>query len=426
MIRFLEMVLTGILVSFFFFPFEFAALPGVNTKMMLAVLGLVFIAIDLIRRRSFTIPKEFLLLIALASAVSLASLLSVALNQTPDNTYATYIISFSVWLSAAYAVCRLIRAVHGRIDVPLTLNYLAAVCVFQCAVALLIDGVAPVRRFVDSTFLLSQELMHGIDRLYGIGAELDVAGARFSAVLVAIAFYLSGFSDSLKPFTRICYIIALLFISIIGCMIARTTLVGVIIGLATILAGLVLAPKSQAKGSGREVALSWIGILLAGIVLCIVLYDTDPRARKLFRFGFEGFFSLVENGHWEISSTEKLKTMVVFPEKVHTWIIGDGYFLNSRYDVNYLGDATDQGYYMGTDVGYLRFIFYFGIVGLIPMVGVIVYSALVCMRRFRQEWLLFLLALLVGLTVWMKVSTDIFLFFALFLGTAALQETTSA
>ena len=159
-----------------------------------------------------------------------------------------------------------------------------------------------------------------------------------------------------------------------------------------------------------------------GIAVCVVLYNTDPKARSLFRFGFEGFFSLVEKGHWETSSTDTLQSMVVFPETLHTWLLGDGYFANSRYDPNYLGNTTDQGFYMGTDVGYLRFIFYFGIPGLLAMMGVIIYSTIVCARHFRQERFLFVLVLLVGLAVWFKVSTDIFLFFALFLSAASLKE----
>ena len=77
---------------------------------------------------------------------------------------------------------------------------------------------------------------------------------------------------------------------------------------------------------------------------------------------------------------------------------------------------------MGTDVGYLRFIFYFGIIGLIQIMAVIIGSAAICIRQFRKERFLFLLALLVGLVVWAKVSTDIFLFFALFLSAAALKD----
>ena len=115
--------------------------------------------------------------------------------------------------------------------------------------------------------------------------------------------------------------------------------------------------------------------------------------------------------------------MVVWPEELRTWIIGDGYFENSRNDPNYLGDATVEGFYMGTDIGYLRFIFYFGITGLIWIIAVIVYSAYVCADQFRDYAWIFIMALCVGLAVWVKVATDIFLFFCMFLCAAALQET---
>lgn len=426
MIRVLQILLVGILTSLFFFPFEFMALPGINTKMMLAVAGLVFAAFYLVRRRSFSIPMELLVLVFIAGAVSLVSLLSITINQTPDTAYVSYIVSFSVWLSAAFAVCCCMKAVHREIGVQLVLNYLTGVCVFQCIMALLIDSYPAVQSFVDRYIAQGQDLMHELNRLYGIGAQLDVAGARFSAVLTGIGFYLSEVSKPLKPGTRVIYIISFLVISIIGNMIARTALVGVAVGLGFIILGQIFRPSDYTSNQKQMAFFTWVGVLAIGILICVVLYNTNLQARHLFRFGFEGFFSLVEKGHWETSSTDRLvQTMVVFPETLHTWIIGDGYFLNSRYDVNYLGDATDQGFYMGTDVGYLRFIFYFGIVGLIPMMMVILYSAYVCAKHFRREAWLFVLATLVGLIVWFKVSTDIFLFFALFLSAAALQEDTS-
>lgn len=425
MVKYIQILLVGILTSFFFFPFEFMALPGINTKMMLAVLGLVFAAFHLVRRRTFSIPVELLALIFIAAAVSLSSLLSIVINQTPDTTYVSYIVSFAVWLSSAFAVCCCIKALHGEIDVLLVLNYLIGVCLFQCVIALVIDSNPAVQRFVDTYISQGQDLMHEIDRLYGIGAQLDVAGARFSTVLVAIGFFLSEVSKPLKARTRVTYIIAFLIISVIGNMIARTALVGMAVGLGFIILGQIFRLSDYTSNQKQMAFISWVGVLAAGVLICVVLYNTDQQARRLFRFAFEGFFSLVEKGHWETTSTDRLQTMVVFPETLHTWIIGDGYFMNSRYDENYLGDATDEGYYMGTDVGYLRFIFYFGIVGLIPMMMVILYSAYVCAKHFRREAWLFVLAALVGLIVWLKVSTDIFLFFALFLSAAALQEDTS-
>ena len=422
MIRLFFILLTTLLTSFFFFPVSFTFLPGPNSKMMLGVAGLVCLAYNLIKRRSLSLPTELLGLLAWAGAVSLIAQFSITFNQTPDKTFVTYIVSFAVWLSAAYAVCCCIKRVHGRIDVPLVLDYLVGVCVFQCAMALLIDGNPAISRWVDRFFQFGQTFLKNIDRLYGLGAALDVAGIRFAVILTGLGFYLSEITQTLNPVRRLLYILAFIFISVVGNIIARTTLVGMGIGLLVIVLGLVFKPETSGTGEKAASILSWMVMLAIGITVCVVLYDTDPRAKRLLRFAFEGFFSLAEKGYWEVSSTEKLQTMVVFPETLHTWLMGDGYFANSRNDPNYLGDATDQGFYMGTDVGYLRFIFYFGVPGLIAMMGVIIYSAIVCARHFWRERFVFVLALLVGLVVWFKVSTDVFPFFAIFLSAAALQE----
>lgn len=427
MLKFFEILFAGILTSCYFFPFEFYALPGINTKMVLAVFGLACAVYHLVKKRSFSLPQELLWLIVIASSVSVISLLSITFNHTPDTTYVSYIVSFSVWLSAAFALSCVIHGVHGGISVQICIDYLIGVCLFQCVFAILIQNVTAIRLFIDRYFALDQPLLHEINRLYGIGASLDMAGARYSAVLAAMGFYLSEIAEPLSDKRRILYITAFIVITVIGNMIARTTLIGTLLGLGIILIGFLFKPTLPGENYKVTSFLTWMIILTAGITACVVLYNTDPAARNLFRFGFEGFFSLAEKGHWETSSTNKLvEGMIVFPETLKTWVIGDGYFLNAVLDANYLGSSTKYGFYMGTDVGYLRFIFYFGILGLIPMMGVIVYSAAVCMRHFPQDRLLFLLALLVGLIVWFKVSTDIFCFFALFLSAAALKTPSTA
>lgn len=45
------------------------------------------------------------------------------------------------------------------------------------------------------------------------------------------------------------------------------------------------------------------------------------------------------------------------PENTRTWIIGDGYCGDPNNDPYYIGPQPKGGYYMGTDVGYMRFIF---------------------------------------------------------------------
>lgn len=420
MIKLLKILLTVVVTDLYFFPLIFLAFPGTNSKMIMAVIGLGLVAFEMTRQQGMRFPGELLKLLFCAGMVSLMSLISITINQTPDKAYVTYIISACVWLSSAFTACWVIKQVHGRIDVPLLVHYLIGVCLMQCLFTMLIEYVPAFSAFVDRHFDTGQHLMKGLDRLYGIGALLDVAGSRFSAVLVAISFMMISSPRKTSVWMTVFYTISFIVIAVIGNMIARTTTIGLLIGAAWFLVGPFIVRHRHGGGFGR--LLVFLITTAALVIICVMLYNSNPQMREFFRFGFEGFFALVEEGQWQVDSNEILKNMVVWPETMHTWIIGDGYFLNSRYDLNYLGEATTAGFYMGTDIGYLRFIFYFGIAGLVWIVAVVAYSAYVCGKYFKQYAWLFALALLVGLTVWAKVATDIFLFFALFLCAAALKE----
>ena len=52
LLKLIAMLFLVVLTSMFFFPFEFTFLPGVNTKMALAAVGLVLFALDIAKRRT--------------------------------------------------------------------------------------------------------------------------------------------------------------------------------------------------------------------------------------------------------------------------------------------------------------------------------------------------------------------------------------
>ena len=70
---------------------------------------------------------------------------------------------------------------------------------------------------------------------------------------------------------------------------------------------------------------------------------------------------------------------------------------------------------MGSDAGYVRFIFYFGLIGLVMFSFYMLQVSMVCRQRHPEWRTLFLLLLAVHFIVWYKVATDTFLIFALFL-----------
>ena len=408
--------LLGVMVSFYFFPIEFTFLPGINTKMALAGFGLVILMFQLARKEQPHIDKSIFNLSIIACIISLASLIAVTYNETPDYTYATYIVSMWVWLSGAYVVTTLIRALHGYVSVELVCNYLIAVCTAQCISALMIDSIPAFKEIIDTYvsgfgFVDTSKISHG-KRMYGIGAGLDVAGLRFSAVLCCIAYITSRIANTTRKGYIWIYLICFFIIGLAGNMIARTTTVGVALSLCYWLYKLFTPGKVQEKS---HLWLWLLGITTTALLIIIPLYNTNPNFRDNTRFAFEGFFSLAEKGRWEVHSNETLLDMYVFPDNLKTWLIGDGYIENPiKTDPYYTGEVIG-GYYMGTDVGYLRFIFYFGIFGMAAFIAFFVAITKNCVKKFPAQSILFILFLLVNLAGWFKVSTDIFLTFAPFL-----------
>lgn len=419
MLKYLQMAVGVILTSFYFFPFSFTFLPAVNTKMAMAGVGLVLVGIQLGRARNSVFSKDMVTISLYALMVSFTSFIAVTLNETRDYTYVSYIISMWVWLSAAFVAVKYMRTVHGYISVELVCNYLIAVCVFQCVSALVIDFVPTVKNFA-LTYIADlgpteMELMKEAGRLFGFGAALDPAGSRFAAVLTIIVFMATRLAATNRNKYLVGYILAFIFIAIVGNMIARTTTVGVIIALAFLLYSIGLHRMVISKSTGR-IMLWFVGVLVVAVPLLTILYHTNEQFHDNIRFAFEGFFSLAEKGHWEVNSNEILKNMIVFPDNMKTWLIGDGYMVNPNIsDPYYTGKYHQAGYYQLTDIGYLRFIFYSGLIGLCAMFAFIWKSGRISMRKFKDQQMLFWLLLAVNYSVWLKVSTDIFLILALFL-----------
>lgn len=414
-------VFTAVIVSFYYFPFEFSFLAGINTKMGLALVGIFLAAFNLVVKREARFPKNLLKVEILALFVSIAGILSVTINNTSDNAYVTYFVSMTVWLSGAYTVCSLIKRVHNELSVENVTAYITAVCVVQCLLALLINSIPSLKSLVDTYILQDQDFLTEVERLYGIGASLDTAGVRFSACLILLIFTLNKNKNTMPKGVLAIAILAYLWISVIGNMMARTTIVGV--GLSLFYALLTFRLDSVSNGFFRVLRVLLM-ILVIAIPLGRYLYGNNLQFYELSRFAFEGFFNLAETGEWEIDSNEKLKSMIVFPDNMKTWIVGDGYFDNPYYtDLTFIGTYVG-GYYMGTDIGYLRFIFYFGIIGLIAFSCFFISIAKECIALLPRYKSAILFILLLGFIIWLKVATDVFLVFALFLCVGNMQDET--
>ena len=368
---------------------------------------------SLLRKQQTRFDRGFIRIVLWALVVSLIGLVSVVLNNTRDYTYANYITSMVVWLSAAYAVVFVMRLVHGRLTFVLICDYLIAVCVGQCLSALLIEYVPSFKAFVNSFalgvgFVFDFRDLQGT-RLYGIGAMLDVAGQRFSCILVMIAYLLMNLKQTASQYRIILYVLSFAFISVVGNMIGRTTTIGLSLAVAYCVFSVFRVDRKLFKTLMKYVSLA----VLASALVVVFYYDRSAEFRAQFRFGFEGFVNLLEKGRWETHSNNILVHMYHLPTMLKTWLIGDGYFQNPTNDPYYIGYLW-KGFYQGTDIGYLRFIFYFGVVGLLAFVEYFLSVARYCRTLFPQHTVFFNMLLMVLLIVWCKVSSDIFSVFAIY------------
>ncbi|MET7036708.1 hypothetical protein [Elizabethkingia miricola] len=402
----LLITLMVIITSCFYFPFEFTFLPaGINTKIMLAVIGVPLMGYHMIQMQSVKLSKEVLISSIIAILFSLIGFYSVDYNHSDDYSYATYIVSMWIWFLASYAAITLISFVHGYLSYSLIVNYLIAVCIMQCGLALAINFIPSFKGLVDAYFVTgSIDFLDKVKRLYGIGATLDVAGVRFSAVLIMIAVLLAK-DVVVRNNQKLAavYFISFLLIAGIGNMISRTTSVGMLIGVIYLIYALNLL-KANVSILNLQI---WKIILLSMIFVFTIgayFYNTNKEIYELFRFGFEGFFNWLEKGVWYTDSTNKLNTeMWIWPEAsdTKTWLIGKAVFT--------------EWHAVGTDIGYCRFVFYCGLTGLSMFIFFFIYLSYSMWNRFWKIRHLFLLLFILALINWVKVSTDIFLVYALFL-----------
>lgn len=400
MFRLFCKIAIGVIVSMFLFPFSLKVLPSLNTKMMLAALGALLYCLNLVGRKGIVITVGLLGAACIACLFSYVCYYSTEYNHTSDYAYATYFVTFLVWMGGAYIVCKVIKWMHGEANLKYLTYYLAGVCAAQCFLAMVIDSVAPVKHLVDAYIEQGQAFFEEVNRLYGIGAALDPAGVRFAIVLILIVAVLSyepAVRNSKKVIAQLlfCYFV----IVVIGNMISRTTSVGLMLSTALAILG-TQAISLTIKNKFFKVYTIFGVFLLVAIVVSAYLYNVDKGFHDDLRYGFEGFFNWMETGTWSTSSTDKLNSqMWIWPTDTKTWIIGSGLF---------------DGFIYSTDIGYCRFILYCGLVGFTAFALLQIYNGLYFASREKEYRLLFFFLIASSFIIWIKVATDIFQFYALF------------
>lgn len=266
------------------------------------------------------------------------------INKAPDGYTIGYFRTQIAWFFTAYMVVLSIFKVHKKPTFNTFLLYVVGAITLQSLITFLMYLNEGIHDFFFSLQMqgeYTEEVMNeaGGQRLMGYGIGFFGAGALSGIGLIAASYLLIRMKLSTKGFVLLvaCYV----FMFYIGLFMARTTVVGMALGLVLI-AVLYLKDDKSVKKQAKKFIIASFFLMFAGYIFAMFYFSGFST------WAFELFTNLFEHGRLETKSSNGLEEMLIFPEDIHTIVFGRG----------------DMGFW-GSDVGYSRLIFYVGIPGTI-------------------------------------------------------------
>lgn len=258
-----------------------------------------------------------------------------------------------LYLFSAYLLCWMMLRIYGRLSIGLLLYYISLAALLQTLISFIFFFNSSLFDFYIS--LLKEETNQRLfDRTSVIGKRFIGFGSNFftGVLKYGVAFL----SILVLPYVHHCrltnnkliYWLSVTLIAIGGILTGRTFFVAIAIGLFMII---LLNSKNLLSFIFNNIKAS-IGVLIAFLFLYAIAanFMEAERFENMFNFVFELFINFFELNSLETGSTNRMQEMFFFPDNLNTWIFGDGRMFSNT-----------GGYYMHTDIGFIRLLFYFGL-----------------------------------------------------------------
>lgn len=339
-----------IILFCYIYPIYIKLFP-IPTDRIIQILGLGFILLDVPYRKLVFKIKNLKVFYFLSFLILLSIFIVQNWNYGPvDFYYFKDHLDIFLYFFPAYLIVYLLYKIDKHKIIVNLLDAIVMVSLIQAIISLIFFIIPST--FEIYTSLLSENTSQGLtSRLGQIEKRLIGVGSAFFSGVVkySIAFFILIMIPYLKTDlykNKWLYVVSLVFITIAGLMTGRTFFIA--IGL-----GLVLYLLIDVKNALKVIYKVIPSVIIFSTLVYFVMISmgNKERVEKVFNFVFELYINYEETGKLTSSSTEGSLSMYKFPNTLKTWVIGDGKMQNSN-----------GSYYMGSDIGYVRLIFYFGIV----------------------------------------------------------------
>jgi hypothetical protein len=328
-------------IRLFFMPFSFSVLIAL-------IVAPYFIAKFLISD-NFLLSKKILNTSIVASCTILSIILSLLYNSTSDSLLVKSIITFffASWFTSYFFIL-IIKRLYGKIDFKILADFYIIAADIQIIVSILFFIFPKIGDMAYGLLWraeVSSDIFESVigKRLLGFGAQFATAGIIYGFVLLLIAAVL----NNILPFWKVLfYFISFFMIFLIGMMTARTTIIGAVLSI-------LLLCKNGILRNGKKILVCIFFFSICGIIIFLLLDKKNiSKIEDIVNFGYK----IISNREVFLRSVNLYLEMQIFPDSIKTWVVGDGYLMNPKV-------TNVLSYYMGTDAGYSRLLFYFGIIG---------------------------------------------------------------
>lgn len=285
------------------------------------------------------------------------SIISCVINFSSDLEFVTYPVTACFAVFFSYLIAFLINDIYRDLDAKILIEYILVCQLIYMALSILMFVNPSIRTILLSILNLGSGAESAFLRTEGVrlicfGASFFTSGIVNGFVLIILSFYISVYEhSSLK--TVLLYLYYILII-VVGMMMARTTLLGAGISFCVLCYYWIK--------SGVRIVKTFFYVALSVFFLLTVISRLSSNVREIIEglsnFAFEFIINYQETGSAETASTNDLKEMYnTLPDNMKTWLIGDAKW-----------QGQNGSYYKSVDVGYLRDIFYFGLIGLTALI----------------------------------------------------------
>lgn len=351
-------ILTGLIISLYFL---------FNSKCLNDFVNQIF-------------SKKVLIFILLSILLMLWSVITSVINQAYDFSYIKTYIHFIIVIFIGIEL--LVYISHkGKTDK--IVNYIIICFCIQSVFQMMCYAFPVISKFFD---YFRSESMIEIGLTYNgfRGIALTKSGffSLSSAYAVSFVLFFSKYNTITKKVFGKSIILLLL---VVGTFFAgRTGFVGLIYAVMMKIAFSFSRKKINFSiiNTGKIIVIFFLAIFL------LFSLSKNDKIEKLYSYVFEAFYNLFEGEGFNTASSNILIEMYDVDLSMDTIIVGDGKY----YDT--IGNK--KIYYQQTDVGYLRKILYFGLVGL--FLSIIIQINLLGKKLSKQEKItLFILLLILEL-----------------------------